>query len=179
MAGLDALLSLGDEALLGRDPEGLSVEYSAGQASPDDDRLTAAEHHALERLLVRRCEALPPSSTTRIAIDLLPAAASLCRTLAEVDDLIGVACEWIDAMGDVRARARQVEAIREDGNAYPEAACEIEMHNGAVVVLDVHDASHLTATLLARPHPPIIIGIHAIDRDQPGRIDPPKPELTA
>lgn len=170
-------------ALLGRDPKALRDEY-AEMSEVEVDRLVMAEHRALETMVERRSRFLAPTPARHTAVLLLAALSSLCRTGSEVDDMIEIVRDWIEAMGDIRAHLRTTVAGR---HAAQDAGRQIEDHASLTVpvsstaraVFDIHDERTILALLEVRGLEPIVVGLFELDDDDDGRTTPRTPHLTA
>lgn len=151
--------------LIGRDPVALAADYGdAVSEEPDDVELTLMEHRAMEGLLQSRADRLAPTAARAIAIGLVPAAAMLCESLDEVDNLLEATCEWIEEMEDPARYARSVAALREMGEDVPEARMMICMASSAIV-LDVYDETKIIALLMQPSVESTVIGIVEFDDD--------------
>lgn len=171
------MFDTGAMALIGRDPRGLAEEYSID--TEENCALLAAETRAMQTMVQLRAIRLPPTRSRQIAIDLVPALATLCRTSAAVDMLVRVARDWVDIMGDVRSYAREVSDLRARGATCDEVRLVLPMAFNAQAVFDVYDASTLSVTLEVTRRQPVVIGLHEIDDDDGERTPIMTPELVA
>jgi hypothetical protein len=174
---LITLFDTGAIALIGRDPRGLAEEYSID--TQENCALLAAETQAMQAMVQLRAIRLPPTRSRQVAIDLIPALATLCRTSAAVDMLLRVARDWVDIMGDVRAYASEVAGLRDQGAICDEVRLRLPMAFNAQAVFDVYDASTLSVTLEVTRRQPVVIGLHMIDTDDGERTPVRTPELAA
>lgn len=171
------MFDLGAAVLIGRDPRGLAEEYSSDRQ--DNIDLLVAERNAMDAMIQLRALRLAPTRSRTIAIDLVPALCTLCRTMEAADLLVALARDWVDDMGDVRSHARSVSADREAGIARTDAILRVAMAHNADAVFDVHDADTLSVTLEVHRRDPVMVGLHNID-DHDGRRESTRtPELVA
>lgn len=164
-------------ALIGRDPRGLAEEYSSDRQ--DNIDLLVAERDAMDAMIQLRALRLAPTKARQIAVDLVPALCTLCRTMEAVDLLVALARDWVADMGDVAAHARSVDADRKAGQKRADAALRTAIAFNADAVFDVHDAATLSVTLEVNRRDPVMVGLHNIDDEGGRRADTQTPELVA
>lgn len=165
------------DALIGRDPSGIAEDY--GHENDLEMDLIRMEFEAMESLIRGRAGFIAPTRARDIAIQLMPAVATSCRTMQAVDMMLGVVCRWIEDMGDVRRHARFVSDARGRGTLRVKTSLCLPLAFNADAVFDVHDASTLAVTLHVHRRPPVIVGMHMIDQDDGERSDAGTPVLVA
>lgn len=179
MSADQTMHDLEPSALIGRDPNGLALEYHAAMNGDEEpDELMVAEYRVMEALVMLRAIRLAPTRARALATALVAAPAMICRTLDEVDEMTETARDWIEAMGDPARHARAVHTLRGMGEDVPEARLAIHVGQG-VVVLDVLDAESLSATLQVGGSPRILVGMVCVDDEGDVQHADPRPMLTA
>jgi len=163
--------------LIGRDPRGVAEEYAV-----DDDAsilLTAAEYRGIGAMIQARAIALPATRSRQIAIEIIPAVASMCRTLEAVDLLLAMTCNWIKAMGNIRHHAAAVMELRAMGEECEEARIVVPIDFNADAVFDIQDAQTISVVLEVHRRDPVMVGMHTIDDSDGERNATPAPALSA
>lgn len=186
--------------LLGRDARALYKELVS--ACHEDDTLLAAELRAVEALVQFGSLKLAPTASRTHAIELLPAAAMLCRSEDEVAALLEQVRDWIDGLGNLRSRAKEVIAAKQrvtelldpwgalrnpDDQAAVDSAYKVMENAGlvirptvdAIVCFRIYTETSLIAVLQVAGYQPVLAGVSDFGRDEPGRVPVRIPELSA
>lgn len=177
MTIITSLFDRDASALIGRDPRGLAEDYAMEDAQTVD--LLAAEHRAMEAMVMMRSLSLAPSRARNIAVEMIPAIAMACETMHAVDLMLEIVRDWVQEMGDVRRHARAVSDLRAMGEDCEEARIVLPISFNSEAVFDVQDANSLSVTLRVQRRNPVIVGIHFIDQEDGERTGTSTPELIA